>query len=332
MHAGKKYSVIDMARWTRRESLLFLLLAIVPPALASLNLTPPHVPWQPVLLLGTAVAFMTGFKSNAAYDRLWEARQIWGGIVNTSRTWAVMVTDFLLTDTPQIQAARSRLVHRHIAWLTALRYQLRESRVWETIGDAENVEFLKRNYAIPERGTPLESALQNLLSDDERAHVLAKKNRATHIVALQSADLRALVTAGHISEMRHVELERTLSQLYDHQGRCERIKNFPYPRHFSTMNFIFMWMFIFSVPYGLYTELNRVATSFYWLTVPMSFIVQWSFHSMDKIGRVTENPFEGGANDVPITAMARTIEIDLRELLGEKEIPPALQPQHDILL
>ncbi|MCY1066110.1 bestrophin family ion channel [Nannocystis sp. RBIL2] len=117
-----------------------------------------------------------------------------------------------------------------------------------------------------------------------------------------------------------------------HRGKCERIKNFPYPRQFATLNLLFVWLFIALVPLGLLQEFSKLGDGFVWLTIPAGVIVAWVFHTMDKIGESTENPFEGGPNDVPITAIARAIEVDLREMLGQKDLPPLLQPRGEILM
>ena len=109
--------------------------------------------------------------------------------------------------------------------------------------------------------------------------------------------------------------------MFDHQGKAERIKNFPYPRQFATLNRVFVWMFILAVPVALAAEFLKTAPEWIWLTTPLAAGVAWIFHTMDKIGSVSENPFEGGPNDIPMTAMARGIEIDLLEILGESELP-----------
>ena len=89
--------------------------------------------WQPVSVLGIAVAFYLGFKNNSSYDRTWEARKIWGGIVNNSRTFGVALNTFI--NGPAAESIKKALIYRHIAWLTALRYQLRLSREWEHTDD-----------------------------------------------------------------------------------------------------------------------------------------------------------------------------------------------------
>ena len=83
------------------------------------------LPWQPVGLIGVALAFYLGFKNNSAYDRLWEARKIWGGIVNASRSFAVMARDFVLSE-DNGPALRKEIVHRHVAWLHMLTVELRK--------------------------------------------------------------------------------------------------------------------------------------------------------------------------------------------------------------
>lgn len=293
------------------------------------------MPWVPVALVGTAVAFVTGFKNNASYARLWEARKIWGGLINHSRYWAAQCCDFLTepaSGSPDrsVDEYRRRLVHRHIAFVTALRYQLRQSRTWETVNQRHNVEF-QSQYVVDEWNGELDDALRPLLDQKDLAHVLGCKNRATQILALQSAELNTLVQNGLLNEFNRLFMSKTLAKFYDDQGKSERIKNFPYPRQFATLNIYFIWLFIVLVPFGLLREFDKLGEHFVWLTIPASVIIAWVFHTMDKIGESSENPFEGSPNDVPITALARTIEIDLREMIGEKDLPGAIEPVNSIL-
>ncbi|WAS92351.1 bestrophin family protein [Nannocystis punicea] len=339
MHAGRHYPLKHVILWTRRETLAFAVIAAVPTVLYVVaGFTWLTVPWLPIALIGTAVAFITGFKNNASYGRLWEARQIWGGIVNTSRSFGVMACDYLLQEPGHsgaaidFQALRDGLIARHIAWLTALRFQLREPRAWENIGLTHNVEY-RRHYQIPERDSDyLGIELGKLLGGADCAAILAAKNPAAQLLAQQSHALRALRERGLLSDYRHVALTRVLAELYEHQGKCERIKNFPYPRQFATLNLLFVWLFITLVPLGLLQEFSKLGDGFVWFTIPAGVVVAWVFHTMDKIGESSENPFEGGPNDVPITAIARAIEIDLREMLGQDDIPPPLQPRGEILM
>ncbi len=146
-----------------------------------------------------------------------------------------------------------------------------------------------------------------------------------------------------IWEFAYLELENVLEELFTQQGKSERIKNFPYPRQFATMLFYITWIFIAVLPLSLATQFGDLGTEigvrfpalgkwFIWLSIPFSIVVMWIFHTMNRIGRVGENPFEGSANDVPISTIARGIEIDLRQNLGEDkgEIPPQFPVRNNV--
>ena len=339
MHAGRNYTLREVTLWTRRETFVFFLVATPPTVAYTLyGWTWLGLPWLPIALLGTAVAFITGFKNNASYDRAWEARKVWGAIVNSSRMWGAMAIDFvtnLHAEEPVAEEIlthkRRRLVHRHIAWLAALRFQLRQPRVWETQTHKANVEY-RQKFEVAEEVGRLDDELDGLLVETDCQHVRGKSNTATQILAAQSRELRELRMACLIDDFRHMELQGVLNDLYEHQGKCERIKNFPYPRQFATLNLIFVWLFILLAPFGLLPEFAELGDHGAWLTIPFSMLVSWIFHTIDKSGSASENPFEGSANDTPITALSRTIEIDLREMLGEQDVPPPLGPVNQILM
>ncbi len=339
MHAGRRFTLTEVLMWTRRDIYWFLFLAIVPTALyVFLGWEWLTIPWVPIALVGTAVAFVTGFKNNASYDRLWEARQIYGAIVNSSRAWGIMVLDFVTPKHAQnsmtakeLTNIHVRLIHRHIAWLHALRFQLRQPKAWEHMIKVYNREY-RRWYTVDEVESTLDDAMHGLMSEDELLLLIGRSNLATQVIALQSKDLRGLLDKGLIEDFRHMELEKMLVDLYTQQGKCERIKNFPYPRQFATLNLMFTKLFTMLVPFGMLGEFAKMGGGFIWLTIPFSALVAWVFNMMEKIGESTENPFEGGANDVPITAITRTIEIDLREMLNETDIPKPLKPQNNILM
>jgi putative membrane protein len=338
MHTGKHYTLREVLYWTRREIFGLLVLGTVPTILYEVWGIKLTIPWLPIALIGTAVAFIVGFKNNATYGRLWEARQIWGAIINASRSWGIMVNDFVTTKNStlnhsedELKKIHTRLIYRHMGWLTALRFQLREPRAWENLNTSYNAEY-RRRYSIPEHESKLEVELAKLLSEDDMKYVLSKKNRATHLITLQSRELRLLVENGLIDNFRHIEMENMLVNLYDQQGKCERIKNFPYPRQFATINLLFARLFTFLVPFGTLQEFDKLGEHYVWLTIPFTVLVCWVFLTMEKIGEATENPFEGTPNDIPMAALCRTIEIDLREMLDEKDVPPPLGAVNNILM
>ena len=351
MYTKRNYSLKNMVTWTMYETMGFILLAVIPVVLYDvLGLGWLYLPWLPIALIGTAVAFIISFQNNAAYGRIWEARKIWGGIVNTSRSWSIMVHDFITNkfadekvSEDELKAIKKELIYRHIAWMSALRKAMREPRPWEHFFKQRSNRKFKEWYKIREHHYSMAEELEPYLSKSELEYVLSKTNQAHHIVGLQSKALKRLREKGLIEDFRHVEMENILVELYNLQGKSERIKNFPYPRQYATLNYYFVWIFLVVLPFGIMHEFDKIGLKivesvgwignyFVWFSIPFSVVVSWIFHTMERIGRVGENPFEGSANDVPITTIARGIEIDLREMLDESpdEIPKPLKPEYHI--
>lgn len=335
MHSGKAYRFSEFLVWTRRNIYMTSIISIVPVILYQLlGLKFIAIPWTVVALLGTATAFLVGFKNTQTYNRTWEARQIWGSILNSSRSFGAMSRDFF--DDPE---KTKELVYRHFAWLTALRYAMRDSRAWETANKAHNREY-KEFYDIPEKEAPLETEMAKYIPADELKYVLSTKNRAAQLMSLQSKTIRQLFTDKALDSYRFVEMQRAVRDFYDQQGRSERIKNFPYPRQFATINSFFIRLFCILLPFGMLREFDRLNDemsgfmqgNMVWLVIPFSVLISWVYTSLEQVGESTENPFEGSANDVPISQISRTIEIDMREMLGETDLPPALQPKNNIIL
>lgn len=328
MHSGRQYTLKEFLIWTRRDIFKLLLIGLIPTLTYHfLDWKFIAIPWVPIALIGTAAAFIVGFKNTQTYNRLWEARQIYGGIVNTSRTIGMMTKDFIKVD----KNVHLEIINRHCAWLTALRFQLRESRSWENMGKSYYVEYSKL-YTVDEQENKLDEELKKYLSEEELTYILSKKNRATQLISLQSKKLKELADEEKIENFRYIELSKRLADLYDHQGKCERIKNFPYPRQFASINSFFIWLFVIMLPFGMLNEFQKIGANFIWLTIPFTIVVGWVFTSMEKVGESTENPFEGNPNDVPITAMSRTIEIDLKDMFDQTDLPKPLTPVNNILM
>jgi putative membrane protein len=333
MHTGNHYKLKEFIMWTRRDIYVLFFIALVPTVLyKSSGWHWLAIPWVPIALVGTAAAFLVGFKNTQTYNRLWEARTIWGAIVNSSRAWGMLVRDCVIcTDKAEQESVHRELIYRHIGWLTALRYQLREPREWENMNKSYNREY-RQFFSVPEQETTLEQELDKYLSAGDKEYILSKKNRATHLIGLQSKQLKELKERGFIAQLSYIEMENKLIDLVEQQGKCERIKNFPYPRQFASVNLFFIRLFVILVPFGMLNEFQKIGDAYVWLTIPFSTVITWVFQSMERVGESTENPFEGGSNDVPISSLSRTIEIDLREMLDETDIPPALQAVNKILM
>jgi ion channel-forming bestrophin family protein len=339
MHIGNNYSFKEVIVWTRKDIYLLLFVSAVPVTLYQVfHWEWLALPWLPVALLGTAVAFVVGFKNNASYDRMWEARRIWGSIVNFSRSWGIMVKDYI-TNTHAKQAISQdalddihlQLYQRHFAWLTALRFQLREAKQWEAIYKQHNAEYKDKYFKVDEHQNKIGDALKKYLSEAEYNLVMSKTNKAAQIIALQSSHLKQLLSDGFIEDFRHMELEKLLVEFYNQQGASERIKNFPYPRQYATLNLWFIKIFVILIPFGMLQEFQKLGTHLVWLAIPFSALAGWVFTTMEKIGESSENPFEGSANDVPITTMSRAIEIDMLEMLNIDHQLIAIKAENNIL-
>ncbi|HFK5585287.1 TPA: bestrophin family protein [Elizabethkingia anophelis] len=335
MHTGKRYTPFEFAKWTKRDTLLMLLIAIVPTILYVIGWKFIGLPWQPVAILGTAVAFIVGFKNNASYNRIWEARQIYGAIINDSRSFAYSVRDTLGGKESSVV---KRIFYRHFAWLTALRFQLREPRSWENMNQRSNSAYRKSRYEIPELNSTLEEELKQYLSGEELEYILSKKNKATQLTALQSEEFGELKKAGDINDFQWTLLQQSIIKFTDDQGKAERIKNFPYPRNFASIATYLLFIFVILAPFGLVKEMDKLGEGTFlqgytvWFNIPFSAIIAWAFHTLDTVGESSVNPFEGSANDIPITQISRTIEIDMRDMLDEKDLPQPITPKNNIVL
>ena len=298
------------------------------------------MPLAPLGTIGIAVAFYVGFKNNQSYDRFWEARKIWGGIVNVSRSWGNHVITFVSSanhpaedgadeiEDRVVKTIHRTLIYRHLAWINSLRYQLRRKTPW---GYAP--KGLPKKLLQPTDIEALKLQSRDFLSEDELTVVCSSKNCATQIIRLQGEQLRQLIELKPklLEEFRFIALMDLLTEMYTLQGKCERIKNTPFPRQYAYFSVVFVWIFNFLMPFGIVGEFaDRPALV--WLTVPLSVIISWIFFTMETVGDTSEDPFENFVNDVPMTALCRTIEIDLRQMLGETDLPEPIQSVNDILM
>jgi putative membrane protein len=247
------------------------------------------VPNTAVGPMATALAIFLAFHNNGSYDRWWEARKQWGQLVNSSRSFARQVRSFV-----DDAAVHGELLHRQIAFAHALRLHLR-----------------RQADALHE--------LAPFLPAGELEAVKRSSNPPLTVLQLQADRLKALRDRGALSDFRAVQLDQTLSDLANVQGACERIKNTPLPRQYEFYTRLFLFFFVAILPA---TMLDALGWRTPFFTVPTSFL----FFALEGVASVNEDPFENRIQDTPMTALCRTIEINLRELAGEKDLPVPLQP------
>ncbi len=289
------------------------------------------IPFQPLSVIGIAVAFYIGFKNSQSYDRFWEGRKIWGGIVNQSRTWAANVLCLVNGD----RETHRILIYRQLAWINALRVQLRQPSVFSMKEDRS----VQKLYDRHGDRNPVCAGLDSFLTEAEDAELQNRKNVATHLIKNQGLHLKQLLEAGKITEFDKQIFHHNLEELYNLQGMCERIKNTPFPRQYAYFSTLFTWIFVILIPFGLLNvfagELTELSEANQWwyifLMIFFSVLISWIFSTMEKVGSNSEDPFEGRINDVPMTALCRTIEIDLKDMLDEKDLPEKVKAKDHIL-
>lgn len=238
-------------------------------------------------LMGTAIAFFIGFNNNQAYGRWWEARIIWGGLVNDSRSWARSLIAYSSN-----HVLAERMIRRHLAFLYTLSTSLRRDEV-----DTSYVEYL----------TPFE------LSSLE-----PKYNRANQILQHQATDLHELHQSGAIGEFVFANLNTLLQNFCDGMGKSERINNTVYPITYVYFTQLFIWLFIALITMSTSQLIGGLSVVLGWL---MGFV----FNAIHINGMNLMNPFSDNPSGVPISSITRNIEINLLQMLKSPQIPEPVQ-------
>jgi ion channel-forming bestrophin family protein len=251
---------------------------------------PFRAPSLPLTLFGSALALFLGFRSNSAYQRWWEGRALWGLMINASRNLARQTRN-LLPDPDGVDLKRS-IVLRQIAYVNALRCQLRRQTP-----DDEVLRFLSRGEADFALGRT--NVANGIIDGTGRRIEIARKN-------------------GWIDSIQQQSMEGILVDIANAQGGMERLKNTPLPNHFRFFPTIFTHIFCVLLPIGLVETLG-VAT-------PLgSTVAGLMFLAVLAIGDDLVDPFANTVHDLPLTAMCRTIEIDLLQAIGDPA-PEPLKP------
>jgi len=249
----------------------------------------PHIP---LAIFGGVIGAIVGFRNNSAYARWWEARTLWGQIVNQSRSLArqtlSMVEDCKSCDPSQRIRIQRQIIFLQIAYVHALRCQLRGLPPWED--------------------------LERLLDSETVGRFRSCRNVAVCIQKEIASLVAECFNQGWIDNLRWSAMDRTLSELMNAQGGAERIKNTPMPKHYDVFPQLFVSVYCVLLPLGMVQSLE--------LFTPLgSSLVGVIFMALDEIGRDLENPFDNGVHDVALNAITRTIEIDLKQLVGEANLP-----------
>jgi len=259
----------------------------------------PHVP---LALYGSAIGIVLSFRNNSSYARWWEARTLWGSIVNNSRSLARQVMTGMRASKPEdendLKAMQRRIVYHQIAYVHALRQHLRGLDVMEE---------------LTPRLAPLD--LESLRG---------QKNVPVELQTQIGAMLWESEMRGWIQPLQWQAMDHSLNDLADAQGGAERIKNTPMPKQYDYFPQLFVHIYCVLLPLAMVMNLG-------WFTPLGSSLVVFIFLALDKIGRDLEDPFDNTVFDVPLTSISTTIETNLRQMLGDTELPEAVKPVRGVL-
>lgn len=304
MIVKRNFNPIKVIQYVKREMLLSILATVTVYWLHTEKIINAALPFSIIAILGSALAIFIAFRNNNAYGRWWEARTLWGGIINSSRVLGRLVITFTDSHAHQSNYDKNRsetfkkdILYKTIAWAHALRLHLRRERNWDE--------------------------LKPLMPTDE-FHLLEKyDNKPNFIQMLLGKKIYEAMANGTLAGFDSFQMEGQLLALANYQGACERIKNTPLLRQYDYFTRIFLYTFITLLPLSLIGDFMKMELSY--LMMPVSIIISFVFAIIEKVGEVNEDPFENRITDVPLSALCNTIERDLKEMLGEKELPEKLK-------
>ncbi len=265
--------------------------------------------FTPIGVLGSALAIFVAFRNNSSYARWWEARQLWGNIQSSCRVLARLIITFTDSHSHQENYIKERselfkkqLVYQLIGWVHLLRVKLRKQEVEVPIWD--------------------------LFSVEEADELQSTHNKPTYLQCMMGKNIYIAMANGTLSGFDSFQMEGQLLALSNFQASCERIKETPLPRQYDFFTRLFVYLFALLLPFGLIGFFDETLT---WLIIPVGVLISGVFFIMERTGAVNENPFENEITDVPLNSICNSIERDLREMLGEVELPEITKPEKGYL-
>lgn len=250
----------------------------------------PEMPLTIPAFIGTAISILLSFKLNQSYDRWWEARKVWGAIVNDSRSFVIQLQS--LTAKGNDETIR-KIAFRQIAWCYSLGQSL--------------------------RGLSPTDNLDGLISKEDLDEIKQHNNKPLALIQLNGKDIKQLKETNQLDIFSQLQLDNTLVRLCDAQGKCERIKTTIFPVTYRLFLHGIIYLFVITLAVSL-----RVDGLF---ETPLLIAISTAFFLLEKSAKHMQDPFENRPTDTAVTAIARTIEINIKQLLKETEIPQPHQPE-----
>jgi putative membrane protein len=310
MIVKRNFNSLKVIQYVKSELLFAIISAVTVFLLHDLSISNVTLPFSISAILGSALAIFIAFRNNNAYSRWWEARTLWGGIINSSRVLARLIITFTESHSHQQQYNKERgdlfkreMIYLVIAWVHAMRLHLRKQDDW--------------------------GELQMLLSAKDFEQMERSQNKPNQIQLITGKRIYEAMANGTLGGFDSFQMEGQLLALANYQGGCERIKNTPLLRQYDFFTRVFLYTFMVFLPFTLMGDFVKMNLEF--LMVPVSIVISFVFSIIAKVGEVNEDPFENRITDVPLLAMCNTIERDLREMLGEAVLPKKLEPENGFL-
>ncbi|PWN64741.1 bestrophin family protein [Chryseobacterium oncorhynchi] len=281
MLLNKKISVWYFIREIKSQILFIGIFAVV---IGLLDMLPwfrkISLPLNIPALLGTAVSLLLAFRTSQSYERWWEARTVWGAIVNDSRTLVRLASQFLPEGDKNIRA----IAERQIIWTYALGESLRK--------------------------LPFSDKVQKYLDENKISAV----NIPNALLDAHSKQFKEIAASKGLTDFQQMQLNDMVTRLCDSMGKCERLKNTVFPRSYSVLVHILIYVFAAILPFGLDDSQLTIE-------IMVTFLIPIVFIMIEKTSIIMQDPFENGPVDTPMTSLAQTIEINIRQMIGEQNVP-----------
>lgn len=310
MIVKRNFNPIKVIQYVKIELAFSIFVTLAVYLLHHQNITSVSLPFSIVAILGSALAIFIAFRNNSSYSRWWEARTLWSGITNSSRVLARLVITFAESHSHQDNFDKNRsdefkreMIYKIIAWVHALRLHLRKQKDWHEI--------------------------KEFVSESEFSALETAQNKPNLLQLIIGRKIYSAMANGTLGGFDSFQMEGQLLALANFQGGCERIKKTPLLRQYDFFTRLFLYTFILLLPFALIGDFSKLNIDY--LMIPVAIVISSVFAIIGKVGEVNEDPFENKITDVPLTAICNTIERDLREMLGEKDLPDELKPENGYL-
>ncbi|MDG4651734.1 bestrophin family ion channel [Chryseobacterium arthrosphaerae] len=282
MLLNKKISVWYFIREIKSQILFIGIFAVV---IGLLDMLPwfrkISLPLNIPALLGTAVSLLLAFRTSQSYERWWEARTVWGAIVNDSRTFVRLIIQFMPAGD---EKTVKDFAERQIIWTYALGESLRKLPFSEKV----------QQYIVQ--------------------HQIKAVNIPNALLDAHSRQLKDIAVSQGLTDFQQMQLNDIITRLCDSMGKCERLKNTVFPRSYSVLVHILIYVFAVILPFGL--DDSQLAVE-----ILVTFLIPIVFIAIEKTSIIMQDPFENRPVDTPVTSLAQTIEINIRQMIGEQNVP-----------